>query len=142
MSAEFDAWTERVVADRESRPLEAGEVLEVPAARPFAPAISLARTEARHFIGEVGRRENDLVFHFFPADGPTFVPGFEDKLTESFVTVFKFLDRIQAAKVDVQINEEVNAGESWSVLALGYGDNFMAEDLAIRLFHTLDVALG
>lgn len=113
---------------------------------PIEP-VAFVKVEKDTFVGEVGRVEGDLFFHFFPkehrnnklvsikedesVDVKMWVFGdeFADKLGDAFLEVFKFEDKLCWDFVP-----EMN---SWVVRAFGYADNPNAEELSSRLFDLL-----
>ena len=128
----YQAWMERMMGGRESKPAEEGDVVKTPAGEPF-DAIEFARTERQKYIGEVGKRLGDYVFHFFPLPGKEFPKNFEAKMGEAFLDVFQFEERVQAT-----FTEELN---SWAVKAVGFANNPLSDELALRVFSALDQKL-
>jgi hypothetical protein len=130
----YQSWVERVAGDREALPLNEGEKVMAPAAEPFA-VVEMFRTTRPHYVGEVGKKSGDFVFHFFPrTEGQEFPSYFEDRMGDAFLEVFKFEDRVKASYIPEL--------KSWAVVAQGFALNPMAEELAQRLFQTLDRTLG
>lgn len=96
-------------------------------------SVEFARTERSKYLGEIGRKGADFIYHFFPI-GKEFPENFGDALGDAFLEVFKFSDRIFADFVP-----EMN---SWAIKVQGYGKNIVADDLAIKVFDILDAKLG
>ena len=102
-------------------------------------AVTFAKTERPSFTGEVGKVDDDLIFHFWPSEDEDystlegdewkFSSIFPDALATSFIEVFKLEDRLCWDFV-----EEMN---SWVVRASRFGGNPMADELANRLFTAL-----
>jgi hypothetical protein len=128
----YQAWMERMMGGRDSKPAEVGDVVQTPAGAPF-DAVEFAKTERSRYVGEVGKKLGDFVFHFFPLAGQQFPQNFEERMSEAFLEVFKFEDRVQST-----FTPELN---SWAVKAIGFATNPMADDLALRVFPALDKRL-
>jgi hypothetical protein len=108
-------------------------------------AVGFTKIERPSFTGEVGRVDNDLLFHFWPAEDPKYSRGpndgglwefseiFPDALATSFLEVFRLEDRLCWDFVP-----EMN---SWVVRANGFGRNPLAEELAQSLFAVLQKRL-
>ena len=125
----YQSWMERVVSGREARPLEPGELVKTPDAEPFA-TIEFVRVPCRRYIGEVGKKNGDYIFHFFPKEGEEFKSIFEDFMADAFLEVFQFEDRIESAW-----SEELH---SWAVKAIGFANNPGADAMAFKVFSVLD----
>lgn len=117
--------------------------------------VAFARTERPSYLGEVGKVDGDLFFHFFPSDDDkysvltyagnrrdqfekeadtdnwvrVFPDVFADALATSFIEVFKFED-----KMCWDFVPEMN---SWVVRVTGMADNPHADDLSMKLFNVL-----
>lgn len=128
----YQAWMERVMGGRESKPTEVGDVITTPPGEPF-DAIEFAKLERPKYLGEVGKKIGDYVFHFFPLPDEEFPADFEAKMGEAFIEVFLFEDRVQSV-----FTPELN---SWAVRAIGFATNPMSDDLALRVFPVLDQKL-
>lgn len=133
MTDTYNNWVDRMMAGREAKPVEAGETVISAAGAPFG-AIEFVRLERPKYIGEVGKKGGDYVFHFFAKEGQKFPTGFEDKMGDAFLEMFKLQDRVQST-----YTEELN---SWAVRAVGFANNPLADDLAIKVFDVLDKMLG
>jgi hypothetical protein len=129
MSEGYQSWVERVAADRPNKPLEAEETVSTPPDVPVAP-MQFVRVERKGYVGEVGKKGGDYIFHFFPKDNQNWSPDFGDKLGDAFLEVFRNPDRVEASWAD-----ELN---SWAVRARGYADNPLADELAVKVFDVLD----
>lgn len=131
----YNDWVDRMMAGRDAKPVEDGEVIRASAGAPFG-AIEFVRVDRPKYIGEVGKKGGDYVFHFFSKDPEKwkFPPNFEEKMGDAFLEMFKFQDRVQAIYTD-----ELN---SWAVRAVGYANNPLADDLALKVFDVLDKLLG
>lgn len=64
----------------------------------YEQAIEYARVEREKYVGEVGKRDGNYVYHFWPRT-VELTQGFSDKLGDAFIEVFKYPERI-AAKHD------------------------------------------
>lgn len=64
----------------------------------YEQAIEYARVEKEKFVGEVGKRDGNYIYHFWPRT-EELLPTFADKLGDVFLAVFKFPERI-ASKHD------------------------------------------
>jgi hypothetical protein len=128
----YQAWMERMMGGRDSRPSEAGDIVQTSPGEPF-DAIEFAKVERPKYLGEVGKKLGDYVFHFFPLPEKEFPKDFESKMSEAFLDVFKFEDRVQST-----FTQELN---SWAVRAVGFALNPMADELALRVFPALDQKL-
>ena len=125
----YDAWVERMAAQREGKPLNAGEMVEPGKPQAYS-AVEFLRLDRPHYIGEVGRRGEDYIFHFFPKSE---MPHFEEKMGDIFLAVFKNPHQIQAAWT-----EEV---KSWAVKVSGFVNTVWGDDQALSVFDKLDAAL-
>ncbi len=102
---------------------------------PFKP-VRFYSTQRARYVGEVGRRENDLIFHFFALPNLAFPisdqsqKSFDDVMGDAFIEVFRYEDRVEAAYSDEL--------KSWAVKVRGYGSNLAAPELCDRLFEALD----
>lgn len=102
--------------------------------------INFRRTERDMYAGEVGRKGNDLIFHFFAYPQTGFPgsfrtkKGWEETMAAAFENVFKHLDKIEAVFTDEL--------RSWAVKVRGYGDNPAADQLCEKLFKNLDDLLS
>ena len=104
-------------------------------------SVEFAKTERSSYKGEVGKIGDDLIFHFWPTDDARYSRGpndkgewefsevFPDALATSFIEVFKLEDKLSWDFVP-----EMN---SWAVRARGFGSNTMANELATKLFNSL-----
>lgn len=112
--------------------------------------INFSTIECPSFRGEVGKVEDDLFFHFFPTADETFSellgedretgekmwgfkPVFQDALATSFLEVFKHEDKL--------CWDFVPELQSWVVRCKGFGTNVMKDQLASKLFATLQTRL-
>lgn len=111
--------------------------------------VAFAEFKSESFTGEVGKNDDgDLIFHFWPtandryhtlrpakdSEGKDiqlwcFGEPFQGILGDAFVEVFRFEEKLCWDYVP-----EMN---SWVVRAQGFGKNFMADELATKLFVTL-----
>jgi hypothetical protein len=131
----YRTWLERTLSGRDNRPLEPGDVVKVPSGEPFS-AVDFAKTTRDFYVGEVGWKGVDLIYHFYPTQSPGGWPSsiggkpFEEVMGDAFLEVFLFPEKLEQA-----FSEELN---SWAVRVLGMSTNLMAGDLASRLFDVLD----
>ena len=118
--------------------------------------VQFVKVSALAFEGEVGKVDDDLFFHFFPAESEeysdiseetvmgddgrpvvrqfwVFKEGFEESLGDAFLEVFKLEDKLCWDFVS-----ELN---SWVVRCTGFGANIMANQLAEKLFNNLQKRL-
>ena len=132
ISDSYQSWMERVMGGRPSKPAEEGDIVQTSSGEPFG-VIEFAKSERPKYLGEVGKRLDDYVFHFFPLSGSEFPKDFEAKMSEAFLDVFQFEERVQAV-----FSTELN---SWAVRAVGFAINPLSDNLALRIFPTLDQKL-
>lgn len=66
----------------------------------YEKAIEYARVEREKYVGEVGKRDGNYVYHFWPRT-EELTKGFSDKLGDAFISVFKFPERISAKHDEV-----------------------------------------
>ena len=133
MSENYQTWMERMMGGRTAPPLDTGTAVGVPQDEPFA-AMEFLRLPRKKYIGEVGKKNGDYVYHFFPvAEGAKYPMGFEAKMGDAFLEVFKLDDRVEAV-----FTEEL---DSWAVKAVGFANNPLADELALKLFSVLDEKL-
>lgn len=115
--------------------------------------IEFAKFSSDSFQGEVGKNDDgDLIFHFWPTNNEKynwvepvekinsegakeivymwrFGESFKSTLADAFIKVFRFEEKLYWDFVP-----EMN---SWVVRAQGFGRNFMANELATRLYNDL-----
>lgn len=127
----YDRWLERTVSGQETRPTREGEVISTSSATQFG-TVDFVQVERDCYLGEVGKRGNDYIYHFFGKNG-IFPSHFEDKMGDAFLEVFKLDDRVQASFVP-----DMN---SWAVRVSGYASNPMSDELALKLFAVLTAKL-
>lgn len=132
ISDSYESWISRVMGGRSGRPTAPGELVRSSEGAPF-DTIEFARLEREKYVGEVGKKLGDYVYHFFPAAGQQFPKGFGDRMAEAFVAVFQFEERLEAA-----FSESLN---SWAVRAKGFAVNPLADDMALSIFPALDKLL-
>lgn len=126
----YQTWLDRMHSGRDNAPMKANEVVKTSDPEPMI-GIKFLGYKGRNYCSEVGRKGEDLVFHFFPTEEKkVFAPNFEEKMGDAFLLVYKFPDKISAA-----FAEELN---SWAVLVKGYAANPLAEGLSSKLFLFLD----
>lgn len=135
----YQDWFQRVVAGREARGLSEGEIVKSSAGT-LIPFIEFAAVKRDRYYAEVGKKDSDIIFHFYPPtwDGDVaklpllepFPSSFEDSLGSAFLAVFKFPDRLRAAFVP-----ELN---SWALKLIGYADNPSINELAAKALSELD----
>ena len=129
----YQSWMARMMGGRGAKPVEAGESVKTSAGEPFEP-MEFVRMPRQQYIGEVGKKNGDYIFHFFPKEGEQFPEGFAEDMGDAFIEVFRLEDRIQAV-----YSEELN---SWAVKAVGFASNPLSDTLALRLFAILDKYLS
>jgi hypothetical protein len=133
VSDNYDSWVERVVGGRDGKPLEGGEIVKSSAGEPFG-AIDFVRIQKDDFLAEVGKKGDDYIFHFFPAEKYLnslfeFSSRMEDALLESF----KDATRVQAAWEDLM--------KAYAVKASGFANNVWGDELALRVVSALEQKL-
>ncbi len=131
MGDTYQDWMERMSGKLDRRPLIDGETVQSSAGTPFK-MIEFVRTERARYIGEVGKKAGDYIYHFYPRNLKWF-PGFAefgDKLGDAFLEVFRLGDRIEAV-----YSPEL---DSWAVRARGFADNPMSDEIALHVFTALD----
>lgn len=128
----YDAWVERVAAGRDGKPLNPGEVVEPGAPTPYT-SIEFVRTDRDHYVGEVGKRGDDYIFHFYPKTEEV-KRDFENKMGDAFLEVFKNPEQVQSAWT-----EEVG---SWAVKVTGFAKTLWGDDQALSIFPKLDALLA
>jgi hypothetical protein len=126
----FDAWTERVVVDR-VLPLTEVDTVTLAEEKPFMP-LDMARAERAQYVGEVGKKGGDYVFHFFPSKRLSDIEKahFADAIGDAFIEVFKHQEKLFSS-----YDEEMG---SWSVRATGFANNLMSDKLVVSVFDVLD----
>ncbi len=127
----YGAWVERVAAGRDGKPLSPGELVEPGPPEPFA-SVEFVRVEYPLFVGEVGKRGDDYIFHFFPKTAE--LAQFEEKMGDVFLAVFKNPNQVQAAFT-------IELG-SWAVKVTGFANTVWGDDQALSIFDKLDAALA
>ncbi len=137
MSKGYEGWLDKVTSG-EVKALKKGEQFSAPVTsisaeeekhKPFKP-VEMARVDRQHYVGEVGRRGDDFIYHFFVKD--TTPRDFEDKLGDAFLKVYLHENRLKSSFVDEM--------RSWSVLASGFALNPMANEFSV--FDVLDKLLS
>ncbi len=128
----YQSWMERVAGGRTARPLAEGETVQSSGGTPVEP-IEFVRMPRKKYLGEVGRKKDDLVFHFFPLGDGQFPDDFEGKMAEAFLEVFKLEDRVEASYVP-----ELH---SWAARARGFAHTTGNDKLVLQLFALLDQKL-
>lgn len=124
-------------------------------------AVSFERSNHPCYMGEVGKKSGDFVYHFY-AKGEGFPANFQAKLGDAFVSVYRMEDRLSWSHD--QLFACTNAGcpfkgkeqdltngmcpdcgrpvnmilDSWAVKAQGFANNPLADTLATKLFKELD----
>lgn len=66
----------------------------------YEPAIEYARVEREQFVGEVGKRDGNYVYHFWPRT-EELLSIFGDVLGDAMIQVFKYEDRLSAKHDEV-----------------------------------------
>ena len=61
----------------------------------YEQAIEFTRLEREKYVGEVGKRDGNYVYHFWPRSHDL-LPTFGDKLGDVFLAVFKFPERLSS----------------------------------------------
>jgi len=135
--------------------------------------VEYARVERQRYVGEVGKRAGDYIYHFYAREKP-FDEEFADRLGDAFLYTFLLKERLSWHHVQlVRCDEEgcsfkgtpedledrtvfgktrgvcpdcksyniLPVMDSWSVRAVGFADNPMADELAARVFDALDKLL-
>lgn len=64
----------------------------------FEQAIEYTRVERQHYVGEVGKKNGQYIYHFWPRQA-SMAAVFGDKLGDAMLAVFKYSERV-AAKHD------------------------------------------
>ena len=132
----YDAWVERMAAGREGKPLSANEMVTAGKPQPYA-SIEFLRLDRPGYVGEVGKRGNDYIFHFFPKPPFSLINQsakvFETKMEDVFLAVFKNPNQVQSAWT-----EEL---KSWAVKVSGFVNTVWGDDQALSIFDKLDAAL-
>lgn len=128
----YDAWIERMASGREGKPLTAGEVVS-PGNPTAYSSIEFIRLSRLHYTGEVGKRGNEYIFHFFPKSPFDSSGLFEEIMGDIFLEVFKNPQQIEAAW-----SSELN---SWAVKVTGFVNTIWGDDQALSIFDKLDKAL-
>jgi len=131
MTEGYQSWVERVASGRENKVLAETETVQTAPPMPVNP-IEFLRIERDRYTGEVGKRDGDYVFHFFPKEIDSQVFG--NLMGDAFLETFHNSERIEEAWSDEL--------QSWAVRARGYADNPLADELALLVFDLLDKKLG
>ena len=131
MTDTYENWVERLMAGRDGRPLEAEELITTAEPEPFS-AVSFARVDRDKYVAEVGRKAEDFIYHFYPLK--EVMQGFEDKMGDAILEVFKLEDRLEASFVP--------EFGSWAVRARGFAASSFGENLAVKVFDVLDKRLA
>ncbi len=71
-----------------------------PGGSPVEQAIEFTRIERPKYVAEVGKRDGNLIFHFWPRDREM-LKTFGDKLGDAMLAAFKFPERISAKHDEV-----------------------------------------
>jgi len=131
----YDAWVERMAAGREGKPLSAGEAVEPGKPQSYA-LVEFSQVASKFFHGEIGKRGDDYIFHFFPRApyAPEKSGEFEEKMGDVFLSVFKNPNQIQAVWTDEL--------KSWAVKVSGFVNTVWGDDQALSIFEKLDAALS
>lgn len=66
----------------------------------YEQAIEYARVERQRYVAEVGKRDGNYVFHFWPRT-EDLLPAFGDKLGDAMISTFKYPERISAKHDEV-----------------------------------------
>lgn len=66
----------------------------------FEQAIEYARTERPKYVAEVGKRDGNYIYHFWPRT-LDLLPTFGDKLGDAMLSVFKYSERVSAKHDEV-----------------------------------------
>ncbi len=115
---------------------------EVVRANPVSVPVFTPRLKRYRYSVEIGIKDGDLIFHFYPGDGPEKEPfpvsersktQFEEVLGDSFIKIFKFQEKLSAAYTD-----ELH---SWAVKVDGYGKHHAATDLSAQVLDDIDSRL-
>ncbi len=128
----YAAWVERMAAGRNAKPLSSGDLVQTPEAAGFT-SVEFVQMPRQRYRGEVGRKNGDFIFHFFPKDGEQYPQNFSDLMGDAFLEVFKLEDRVKASFVP-----ELG---SWAAIAQGFANNPGSDALALKLFMVLDQKL-
>jgi len=133
----YDDWVDRMMTGRGGKPFNEDRetVISLEGARPFA-SMEFLRLERPAYIGEVGKRGDDYIFHFYPGPGWDEVPSsftFADKLGDVFLDVFKNPNQVLA-----DYTEEFG---SWAVKVTGFARTVWGDEQALSIFDKLDKAL-
>lgn len=134
----YGAWVERMAAGREAKPLNTDKetVVSLEGAKPFS-TMEFLRLDRPHYVGEVGKRHSDYIFHFFPKDSylinEDLQHQFEEKMGDIFLAVFDNPNQVQA----VWTSEL----KSWAVKVFGFANTVWGDERALSVFDKLDKAL-
>lgn len=121
----FQSWIERVVVNREAKPLDAGEVVKSSAGQGFG-AIEFVKVHQKNFLAEVGRRGDYYIYHFFPLpiDHGTKMSLLEG-IEKAFPKIFK-----DAGEVEFEWVPEMNSA---AVRVSGWTNHVWGDELALRV---------
>jgi hypothetical protein len=75
----------------------------------YEQAIEYARVERDKYVGEVGKRDGNYVYHFWPRTAEL-LPTFGDKLGDAMLKVFKYPDRVSSKHDEIVRCHEGEAG--------------------------------
>jgi hypothetical protein len=129
MGETYQGWVERLMSGRDARPLSPNDSVTTSGGEPFE-TVTFNRVDRQHYVGEVGRKNTDYIYHFYPK---TERKDFEDRMGDAFLEVFKMQDRLESA-----YSPEL---KSWAVKARMFAVIPM-DELASRVFDILDRKLG
>ena len=89
----------------------------------YEQAIEYARVEREKYVGEVGKRDGNYVFHFWPRTHDL-LPTFGDKLGDAFLAIFKFPERVSAKHDEiVRCFEGEDSASADRILCRFWGDS-------------------
>lgn len=94
------------------------------------------KVSRRYYWTEYGNKDGDIIFHFFPTTGINYPSSvatgkpFEEVMSDAFLEVFKFEDKLQAVYTEELL--------SWAVKVVGYGDNSSAHELCTKVIEVID----
>lgn len=128
MTTDFQDWVARVSEGLDVKHLAENEIIKAPSGQPYG-VMNFYRTERKYYVGEVGKKHGDYIFHFFLVDD-VFPANFEERMGDAFLKIFKMNDRLESTWTP-----ELN---SYAVRARGFATNIMADELALKVFDELD----
>lgn len=90
------------------------------------------------YLGEVGSKDNDIFYHFFPTSPDGFPGGFQEALHNVYGEVYPFADGMIDYCPDVSHPSNTELLGSWVIRIPGQAGHLFAEKLFVRFFSSLD----